>query len=139
VLVGPNEVSLSDVSNVKDIYGLHTTFMKAPIYSHMTLTPDGVFSVRDKTAHSQRRRLLSHAFAQSNVLECEPLIMHHISKLIMAVDKRAGDPLDMLTWFRLVAFDIVGTKPLEHLELHIEEILTYRHRRALPRTVFWRS
>lgn len=109
VLTGPNEISLSDISNVKDLYGQQTSFMKAPVYESLTMRPHGVFSLRDKTAHSQRRRLLSHAFSQSNLHDCEPLIHTEISKLVKAVQGGAGKPMDMLNWFRLAAFDIVGT------------------------------
>ena len=108
VLVGPNEVSLSDISNVKDLYGQQTTFMKAPVYESLSMKPHGVFSLRNKTAHAQRRKLLSHAFAQSNLEDCEPLIQMHVQKLLGVVQRCKGTQIDMLNWFRLTAFDIVG-------------------------------
>ena len=109
VLIGPHEISLSDISNVKELYGQQTSFMKAPVYESMTMPPNGVFSMRDKTAHSQRRRLLSHAFSQSSLFESEPLIQKQIHKLLEIVRSSSGEPLDMLNLFRLAAFDIVGT------------------------------
>ncbi|KIX06969.1 uncharacterized protein Z518_04945 [Rhinocladiella mackenziei CBS 650.93] len=108
VLIGPDEISLSDISNVKDLYGQQTSFMKAPVYTSLTMPPNGVFSMRDKTAHSQRRRLLSHAFSQSNLQECEPLIQNQIQKLAGVMQNHADRPIDMLNWFRLTAFDVVG-------------------------------
>lgn len=108
VLIGPNEVSISDISNVKDLYGQQTSFIKAPVYESMTLPPIGVFSLRDKAAHSQRRRLLSHAFSQSNLNESEPLIQQTIERLLDILDKSKGYPVDFLNLFRLTAFDIVG-------------------------------
>lgn len=108
VRIGPNELSFSDVESVKEIYGQQTTFQKAPIYEFMTLPPLGVFSLIDKNAHSQRRRLLSHAFSQSNLLESEPLIRQHIHNLLKHISKRLEEPLDMLKCFRMIAFDIVG-------------------------------
>ncbi len=118
ILIGPNEISLSGISNVKDLYGQQTSFLKAPVYESLTLPPNGVFSMRDKTAHAQRRRLLSHAFSQSNLHECEPLIDQQIHKLVEVVRDSAGKPIDMLNWFRLAAFDIVGNdmdSPISHL------------------------
>lgn len=109
VLVGPNEISFSDASNVRDLYGQQTSFLKAPVYESMTLPPNGIFSMRDKVQHSQRRKLLSHAFSQTNLYECEPLIHKQIEKLVLLLQDRIGNPTDMLNWFRLTAFDVVGT------------------------------
>ena len=64
--------------------------------------------MRDKTAHGQRRKLLSHAFSQSNLHECEPLIDQQVQKLLRVVQDSTGKPIDMLNWFRLTAFDVVG-------------------------------
>lgn len=108
VLIGPNEITVNDISNVKEIYGQQTQFIKAPIYESMTQQPMGIFGLRDRAAHGQRRKLLSHAFSQSNLQECEPLIQQKLDKLIATMEKNAGLPLDMLKWFRLTAFDVVG-------------------------------
>ena len=99
---------MNDISNVKEIYGQQTQFIKAPIYESMTQQPMGIFGLRDRAAHGQRRKLLSHAFSQSNLQECEPLIQQKLDKLIATMEKNAGLPLDMLKWFRLTAFDVVG-------------------------------
>lgn len=108
VIIGPQEISVSDISNVKELYGQHTTFLKAPVYESFTVPPIGIFSMRNKTAHSNRRRLLSHAFAQSNLLESEPLIQAQISRLLDVVRAEGERPVDVLQLFRLAAFDIVG-------------------------------
>jgi cytochrome P450 len=108
VRVGPNEVSFSGIDEIKQIYGQQTSFLKAPIYETMSQEPLGIFSLREKSAHSQRRKLLSHAFSQSNLFDTEPLILHHVQRLVDCVQKHSGKPLDMLALFRLVAFDIVG-------------------------------
>lgn len=108
VRVGPTEVSFSDIDSIKEVYGQQTTFMKAPIYETMSQAPLGIFSLRDKSLHSQRRKLLSHAFAQSNLQATEPLILQHVQRLLNRVQDNVSKPLDMLALFRLTAFDIVG-------------------------------
>ncbi|KAH6959580.1 cytochrome P450 [Ilyonectria sp. MPI-CAGE-AT-0026] len=108
VRVGPREVSYSNQELVKELYGQQTTFRKAPIYDHLSVKPLGIFSMRDRNEHSQRRRLLSHAFSQSNLFETEPLIKQIVQKLISHVEDGLGKPLNMLLLFRLTAFDIVG-------------------------------
>jgi cytochrome P450 len=109
VRVGPNEVSFSNNESIKEVYGQQTSFIKAPIYETMSQPPLGIFSLRDRSLHSQRRRLLSHAFAQSNLFETEPLILQHVQRLLNRVQDNLSKPLDMLALFRLTAFDIVGT------------------------------
>ncbi|KAL6245652.1 hypothetical protein RBB50_007651 [Rhinocladiella similis] len=108
VLIGPDEISVSDIANVKDLYGQQTNFVKAPVYTSMSMPPLGIFSMRDKALHSQRRRLLSHAFSQSNLQDCEPLIHEQIQKLLKTLQQCLNQPIDMLNWFRLAAFDVVG-------------------------------
>lgn len=110
VRVGPNEVSFSNIDSVKEVYGQQTKFIKAPIYETMSQPPLGIFSLRDKSLHNRRRRLLSHAFAQSNLFDAEPLILQHVQRLLDRVQDNLSEPsLDMLALFRLTAFDIVGT------------------------------
>jgi cytochrome P450 len=82
--------------------------MKAPIYNYFSLQPLGIFSMRDRTQHSLRRRLLSHAFSQSNLSGTEPLIKQIIHKLVGHIEAGQGKPLDALLHFRLAAFDITG-------------------------------
>lgn len=108
MLIGPDEISVSDIANVKDLYGQQTNFVKAPVYTSMSMPPLGIFSMRDKALHSQRRRLLSHAFSQSNLQDCEPLIHEQIQKLLKTLQQCLNQPIDMLNWFRLAAFDVVG-------------------------------
>jgi benzoate 4-monooxygenase len=109
VRIGPEEVSFSDIDSVKQIYSQQTAFLKAPIYETMSVPPLGIFSLRDKTEHSKRRRLLSHVFSQSNISQSESLVAKQVHRLVHEhVEVGLGKPLDMLLLFRLTAFDIVG-------------------------------
>ena len=64
--------------------------------------------MREKEAHSQRRRYLSHTFSQGILLDTEPLIVEKVQKLRRKISMSLGSPLDMLSLFRLLSFDIVG-------------------------------
>lgn len=108
VRIGPREISYSNPEMIKELYGQQTTFMKAPIYDSFSIKPLGIFSMRDRAEHSQRRKLLSHAFSQSNLFNAEPLIKEQIGALLTHVANRLDKPLDMLSLFRIIAFDIVG-------------------------------
>ena len=108
VRIGPSEVSFSNIESIKEIYSQQTSYMKAPIYETMSIPPLGIFSLTDKHAHSQRRKYLSHAFSQSNLLDTEPLIVQKVEKVCQRASDSNGKPIDMLSLFRLLAFDIVG-------------------------------
>lgn len=109
VRIGPREISFSNTEMVKTIYGQRSDFMKAPVYDHFSVHPVGIFSMRDRVEHGQRRRLLSHVFSQSNLLETEALIGQIIEKMTARVRKEQGRPVDALGLFRLTALEIVGT------------------------------
>lgn len=108
VRIGPKEVSFANAEAIKEIYSQQSTYPKAPIYDHLSVKPLGIFSMRDRKEHSQRRRLLSHAFSQSNLIDTEPLIGKIIGNLVGRIDDTIGESLDVLLCFRLTAFDIVG-------------------------------
>ncbi|KAL3423886.1 cytochrome P450 [Phlyctema vagabunda] len=106
VRIGPNELSFSGINHVNDIYGQSSVFLKAPIYK--SLARKGIFSMRKKEDHRARRKLLSHAFAHSTLLNLEPLIVSHVQKLSARISETIDQPLDVLYWFRMLALDIVG-------------------------------
>ncbi|KAK3617897.1 hypothetical protein LTR56_024996 [Elasticomyces elasticus] len=122
VRIGPNELSFSDVSVVNQIYGQQTAFMKAPasqdkrrnlelamqIYESMSLQPLGIFSLREKAAHSHRRSLLSHAFSQQNINDCTTFIMQKVDLLVEMFEKDVNRQPDVFLRFRLFALDVVG-------------------------------
>jgi len=108
VRVGPHEVSFADQASVNEIYSQQTAFMKAPIYDSMSVKPFGIFSLRDKSLHSQRRSLLSYAFSQGNVTTCAPLVHAQISKLVGKVGAKEGKSVDVHLLFRLFSLDVVG-------------------------------
>lgn len=108
VRIGPKEVSFSNPEVVKEIYGQQTQYPKSAAYDNMSLKPYGIFSMRDRAQHAQRRRLLSHAFSQAVLNDTEPTIDTFLKKLLNRVSKSFGKPVDMLLGFRLLSLDIVG-------------------------------
>lgn len=117
VRIGPQEVSFSNAKVIKELYGQASTFMKAPIYDDFSLHPVGVFSMRNKNDHKERRKLLSHAFAQSNLLETEPLIVTVVKQFLKRVESKVGHPQDVLALFRMLALDVVGKSEYSRLTL----------------------
>lgn len=108
IRIGPNEVSFSNIESVKEIYGQATVYMKAPVYDTFSLPPLGIFSMRDKREHAQRRRLLAHAFSQANLHDTEPMIIEKIEQTVQNVQKRKDSAVNVLALFRSLALDVVG-------------------------------
>jgi hypothetical protein len=80
VRVAPNELSFNTEQSFRDIYGLclgRDTFVKSTFYEGGSFAAKGVHSIvseRDPVVHGQMRRLLSHAFSKSSLLEQEELV-----------------------------------------------------------------
>ncbi|KAJ9663932.1 hypothetical protein H2201_005414 [Coniosporium apollinis] len=108
VRIGPNEVSFANIESVKELYGQRTASIKAPVYETFSIPPLGIFSLRDPSQHGQRRKLLSHAFSQSNLNDTEPLIVLQMQKLGVKVGASVGRPFDVLAGFRMFSLDVVG-------------------------------
>ncbi|KAH8688652.1 pisatin demethylase [Talaromyces proteolyticus] len=108
VRVGPNEVSFADGNVIKELYGQSSDFMKAPVYDQFSQHPVGIFSMQNKAEHRERRKLLSHAFAQSNLLQIEPVIGDTVKQLLKKINGTMGQPTDALVLLRMFALDVVG-------------------------------
>ncbi|KAK6412652.1 hypothetical protein LTR95_017947 [Oleoguttula sp. CCFEE 5521] len=108
VRIGPQEVSFSSADAINSIYGQQSVFMKAPVYESMSLQPLGIFSLREKKAHSQRRSLLSHAFSSANLQNTEPVIRERVDYLMQVLRESKGSSVDALERFRAFSLDVVG-------------------------------
>src|SRR4051794_10376686 len=60
VQIEPNEISFSGLDEVDKLYGFHSDYRKAPVYS--TIGRHGIFNIQDPVEHRQRRKQLSHVF-----------------------------------------------------------------------------
>ena len=110
VRIAPNEVSFAPVEAIKEIYGQATPFMKTAFYSGFEqgniLT---LFTSRDKVFHSQRRKLLNHAFAQKAILDAEPLLGEQVKKFLGWLEKKKGQDMDVFMWFRNLTLDLTSS------------------------------
>lgn len=95
---------------IKELYGQGTVFMKSPLYEMLSVPPLGVFAMRNRYDHRQRRRLLSHAFSQSNLLESEPLILAQVNSVLQILGNMRDQNLNVADFFRRFSLDVVGTE-----------------------------
>ena len=112
VRIGPNKVSYAASQAYKDIYMRHGSkpdFEKdlrgVPPY------PNGVSSMQrsNQVDHARMRKLFSHAFSEKGLREQEPLVRGHVDDFITALREEAvKGPLNMVSWFSYITFDIVS-------------------------------
>ncbi|RYP65630.1 hypothetical protein DL769_006261 [Monosporascus sp. CRB-8-3] len=106
VRLAPNELSFASLQSVKAIYGPGTTCIKSPAYDNFGRL--GLFQMQDPAQHRERQKRVAHIFAPSSLQQMEPLIQGVLHKLVSAIEKRLGKPVDALHWCRMTALEVSG-------------------------------
>jgi cytochrome P450 len=105
VRTGPNEVSVSDVTAIKQIYRAGTKFQKSDWYSvwqgHRKFD---LFAERNERLHGEQRRLVSSAYAMEALKDLEPFVDKAINVFMDCMKQREGRVVDMGNWVQLFAF-----------------------------------
>lgn len=112
VRLAPNELSFSDRSCIKEIYFQGSKFPKSRRYEGFASTTRASFDMTDKDEHRQRRNLVRHVLAQSNIDNAGPLIADQVRKSLAWVQRSEGDSLEIMLWMRRVMLDTAGKRPL---------------------------
>ncbi|PSK59191.1 Isotrichodermin C-15 hydroxylase [Elsinoe australis] len=109
VRTGPNEVSVSDPTAIRTIYGAGTKFQKSKWYSvwqgHRKFD---LFGEQDEKKHGQQRRLVSRAYTVETLKDLEPDVDRTIHLLNDNLRQRQGQVINLGRWVQLFAFDIIG-------------------------------
>ncbi|KAF2219772.1 monooxygenase [Elsinoe ampelina] len=109
VRISPNELSYTDASAWKTIYGNRREEMpKDPVFRLHTPTGAQNILVADRETHTRQRRLLSHAFSESALREQEPILQLHARKLMTQLSLRTDIPVNIVDWLVLASFDLIG-------------------------------
>ncbi|KAH6718219.1 cytochrome P450 [Leptodontidium sp. MPI-SDFR-AT-0119] len=93
VRIGPNSLSYSDISAIKDIYGHNTKCVKDVFYDTLAGTHHHLADVRDKLNHQRKRRILSSAYALKNLEGWEHKVADKTDRFIKAADAACTLPL----------------------------------------------
>jgi cytochrome P450 len=87
----PNEVSVSDLSTVKQIYGAGRKFRKSVWYSvwqgHRKFN---LFAERDEVIHGMQRRLVSRTYSMESLKDLEAYIDDAVSHFMAKMRERQG-------------------------------------------------
>lgn len=134
VRIQPNHVSIADDAAIPLVYGHGNGFLKRYVdrsSSHETATDHrsyssfydafvsihrGLFNVRDRAAHSRKRKIVSHTFSTKSIGQFEQYMHHNLENFVKQWDRFSKETtekdgyakLDALNWFNYVAFDIIG-------------------------------
>jgi len=114
VRTAPNELSFNTQGSWKDIYGFrqgHKPFIKSDFYDGGSFAAEAhsIVSERDPVEHGKMRKYLAHAFSDRSLKEQEYLITEIVDKFIDQIGKHGRDGLDLVMWFNLATFDIIGS------------------------------
>lgn len=116
VRTAPNELSFSSAASWRDIYGFrqgHRPFVKSPFYDGGSFADQAhsIVSERDPGTHGQMRKYLSNAFSDRSLKEQESLVAEVVDLFIGQIGVHASgkDGADMVMWFNLTTFDIIGS------------------------------
>lgn len=116
VRVAPNELSFNTAKSWEDIYDKrkgHKVFIKSDFYEggNFAAEAHSIVSVRDQTEHARMRRYLRDAFSDRSLREQEHLISQTIDDFVdcIGVKGSASTGIDIVMWFNLATFDIIGS------------------------------
>ncbi|EME43259.1 hypothetical protein DOTSEDRAFT_63516 [Dothistroma septosporum NZE10] len=103
-------VSLAYSSSGKTIYQIGSPFLKTPWYPTATGNPSGLFTLLDRKAHAQRRRLMAHNYSEAWVKNMAPYIAEKtqiaVQKMIEQVDRNGY--VNVNEWFWFMSTDVIS-------------------------------
>lgn len=105
IRTGPNEVSISDLSAIKRIYGAGTKFRKSSWYSvWQGRRKFDLFAERDEKIHGQQRRLVSNIYAMESLKDLEKYVDDAIARFIDIMHNSQNKSFNMGRFVQLFAF-----------------------------------
>lgn len=117
VRVSPNELSFSTLQSYKDIYGFPPPggqqCTKGELYDIVGngfKTAD-IASERDPHVHARKKKHLSAAFSAKALVAQEDIIQRCVNDFINKIgpaSQRSPEGINMVEWFEMSAFDLLG-------------------------------
>ncbi|KAF4773091.1 benzoate 4-monooxygenase cytochrome P450 [Colletotrichum scovillei] len=102
-----------DVPGAIDAVFLDTDCMKGPWYNllHPMVSMQ---MVRDKEAHSRRRKAWEYGFTSKSLRDYEPRVLKYTDHLLADIEVSAGTKFNVSLWFNFYSFDVMGEFSLGH-------------------------
>ena len=87
VRIAPNHLSVADPGALQIVYAHGNGSLKSNFYDAFVSITRGLFNTRDRTAHTRKRKIISHIFSQKNVLEFEPYVKDYVLSFLQQWDR----------------------------------------------------
>ncbi|KXH33844.1 benzoate 4-monooxygenase cytochrome P450 [Colletotrichum simmondsii] len=112
VRIGPTELSINKPGAIDAVF-LDTDCMKGPWYNllHPMVSMQ---MVRDKEAHSRRRKAWEYGFTSKSLRDYEPRVLKYTDQLLAGIEASAGTKFNVSLWFNFYSFDVMGEFSLGH-------------------------
>ncbi|TKX26893.1 cytochrome P450 monooxygenase-like protein 5 [Elsinoe australis] len=109
VRTAPNEVSISDVSAIREIYGPGSKYCKSDWYSVWQGTQKtDLFAERDIATHANLKKNISRVYAMSSLTAMEKYVDDAVDFFMTCMAERSNQAIDLGVWLQLLAFDVIG-------------------------------
>jgi cytochrome P450 len=112
VRIGSNEVSFSSLSALRTIYGAGSSFERTSFYRPFDVYGEqNLFTFGPKSAHSGRKKLLSHIYANRTVLSSDlsPMIEEKVAQFLAILEKEQDKPKEIFSLLHYYSIDIIST------------------------------
>ncbi|KAJ7086454.1 cytochrome P450 [Mycena belliarum] len=116
VRVGPNELSIADISFLPSVLGANG-MPKGPLWDGRTIgassnnfkPAEGVLiNARDLKRHAAARKAWNTAFVPAAIKGYEALLVGRVAQLIDVLKEQKGRTIDVSRWFSFFSFDFMG-------------------------------
>ncbi|KAI0699707.1 cytochrome P450 [Cytidiella melzeri] len=107
VRIGPNELSIRDVSAIQPLMGAQG-WPKGPQWSGRTFhTPlPSLIAIRERAAHARRRKVWNRGFNAAALKEYQPIITRRVEQLVEALGNQQGT-VDLAQWMSFFTYDFM--------------------------------
>ncbi|CAL5870581.1 uncharacterized protein PFLUO_LOCUS4820 [Penicillium psychrofluorescens] len=115
IRIQPKHISFADPRAVQDIYGHGTSVIKSTFYKTISGgDSESIVSTLDRDDHARKRRYISNAFSQRNVISMEPLVAQKVHYLLDRLDRAAefNETVDIRQWLNFFTFDVISAMAL---------------------------
>ncbi|KAJ7748813.1 cytochrome P450 [Mycena maculata] len=108
VRTGPNTLSINSHDASKRIYAASNCMDKSNAYRPGRLFDGGLFFIREKNIHDQRRRIWANAFSPVNLHAASHTLSRRSRQLAAHLAELDDQPINLSSWIRRWSYDVMG-------------------------------
>lgn len=114
VRYAPNRLMINSLSALNAIYGHSSPTIKATTYDALVHRAPSSLTLKDKSEHRQRRKILSQGFSDASLRQFEGKMVNLILKMCQQIapsreDREWSEPRNMSDWCDYLSFDLMSS------------------------------